>query len=153
MGTRLSPANFRKVREMKRMESRAKVLIVDDDHSLRLLYSEELGEEGYEPILAKNGKEAMKILKKLKPNLVILDIIMPVMDGMEALGRIIGQYRDLPIILYSNYPLYKEDFMSWAADAYLTKSSDLTELKEVVRNLLEKRLKIIDENSFPKGRE
>jgi two-component system response regulator (stage 0 sporulation protein F) len=151
-GLSFFPANLGKVREMNRMGSRAKVLIVEDDDNLRFLYSEELREEGYEPILAKNGKEAMKILKKLKPDLIILDIVMPVMDGMEALGRIIGQYRDLPIILYSNYPHYKEDFMSWAADAYLTKSSDLTELKKVVRNLLKRKLKIIDENPFPKRR-
>jgi DNA-binding response OmpR family regulator len=52
------------------------------------------------------------------------------------LGRIIGRYRDLPIILHSSYPCYKEDFMSWAADAYLTKSPDLKELKRTIRNLL-----------------
>jgi two-component system response regulator (stage 0 sporulation protein F) len=135
---------------MDRTERRAKILIVEDDENLRTLYSEELREEGYEPILAKNGKEAMRILKKLKPDLVILDIVMPLMNGMEALGRIIGQYRDLPIILYSNYPHYKEDFMSWAADAYLTKSSDLTELKKVVRDLLGKKRKIIGGAPAPK---
>jgi DNA-binding response OmpR family regulator len=121
------------------MESRAKVLIAEDDESLRFLYSVALREEGYEPILAKNGKEAIRKLKSFKPDLVVLDIVMPVMDGMEALGRIIGQFKDLPIILHSSYPQYKEDFMSWAADAYLTKSSDLTELKETIRDLLKKR--------------
>jgi two-component system response regulator (stage 0 sporulation protein F) len=114
---------------------------VEDDASQRLLYSEELKEEGYEPITAKNGKEAMQILKKFKPDLIVLDIIMPVMDGMEALGRIIGKHKDVPIILYSSYPHYKDDFMSWMADAYLTKSSDLTELKETIKILLEKKRK------------
>jgi CheY-like chemotaxis protein len=71
-----------------------------------------LKEEGYEPITAKNGKEAMQILRKFKPDLIVLDIIMPVMDGMEALGRIIGKHKDIPIILYSSYPHYKDDFMS-----------------------------------------
>jgi DNA-binding response OmpR family regulator len=126
-------------KEVNGMESKAKVLIVDDEESLRFLYAEAFKEEGYEPILAKNGKEAIGILKNLKPDLVVLDIVMPMMDGMETLGRIIGQYRDLPIILHSSYPHYKEDFMSWAADAYLTKSADLTELKMTVRSLLEKR--------------
>jgi two-component system response regulator (stage 0 sporulation protein F) len=123
------------------MEPKPKILIVEDDASQRLLYSEELKEEGYEPITAKNGKEAMQILKKIKPDLIVLDIIMPVMDGMEALGRIIGKHKDIPIILYSSYPHYKDDFMSWMADAYLTKSSDLTELKETIKNLLEKKRK------------
>jgi len=114
---------------------------VEDDASQRLLYSEELKDEGYDPITAKNGKEAMQVLKKIKPDLIVLDIIMPVMDGMEALGRIIGKHKDIPIILYSSYPHYKDDFMSWMADAFLIKSSDLTELKETIRNLLEKRKK------------
>lgn len=125
------------------MEPRARVLIVEDDESQRLLYSEELKEEGYEPILAKNGKEAIRILKDFKPDLVVLDIVMPVMDGMEALGRIIGKHKDIPIILYSSYPHYREDFMSWAADAYLIKSSDLTELKKTIKNLLEKKRKSV----------
>lgn len=119
------------------MELRPKILIVEDDESQRFLYSEELKEEGYDPIVAKNGKEAMQFLGTFKPDLVVLDIVMPVMDGMEALGRMIGQYRDVPIILHTSYPHYKEDFMSWAADAYLTKSSDLTKLKIAIRNLLE----------------
>jgi DNA-binding response OmpR family regulator len=121
------------------MESRAKILIVEDEENLRVLYSEELRDEGYEPVLAKNGKEAIRVLKKIKPDLIVLDIVMPVMDGMEALGRIVGQHKDIPIILYTSYSHYKEDFMSWAADAYLTKSSDLTELKETIRALLKKR--------------
>ena len=118
------------------MDLRPKILIVEDDANLRFLYSEELKEEGYDPIVATNGKEAMQFLRSIKPDLVVLDIVMPVMDGMEALGRMIGQYRDVPIILHTSYPHYKEDFMSWAADAYLTKSSDLTKLKTVIRNLL-----------------
>lgn len=121
------------------MESKQRVLIVEDDEDLRFLYSEELREEGYDPIQAKNGKEAIRMLKDIKPDLIVLDIVMPVMDGMETLGRIIGQYKDIPIILNSSYPHYKDDFMSWAADAYVAKSSDSKELKEVIRNLLERR--------------
>jgi len=121
------------------MDPPKRILIVEDDASQRLLYSEEMKEEGYEPITAKDGKEAMQILKKIKPDLIVLDIVMPVMDGMEALGRIIGKHKDIPIILYSSYPHYKDDFMSWMADAYLTKSSDLTELKETIKNLLERK--------------
>ena len=123
----------------ERMGLRAKILIVEDDGSQRFLYSEELRDEGYEPITAKNGKEAIRMLKDFKPDLIILDIVMPVMDGMETLGRIIGQYKDLPVILFSSYPHYREDFMSWAADAYLTKSSDLSKLKETIKTLLKKK--------------
>lgn len=121
------------------METKPKVLIVDDEEGLRFLYSEELREEVYEPISVKNGKEAMQILKNSKPDLIVLDIVMPVMDGMETLGRILGQHKDIPVILNSSSPVYKDDYMSWIADAYLTKSSDLKELRGTIRNLLEQR--------------
>jgi DNA-binding response OmpR family regulator len=116
------------------------ILLVDDDDGLKDLYREELEDEGYEVLTAKNGKEALQKLEKEKPDLVVLDIVMPKMDGMEALGRIIGKDKTIPVILHTSHPGYQEDFMSWAADAYLVKSSDLNELKEKIRELLEKRI-------------
>jgi DNA-binding response OmpR family regulator len=115
-----------------------KILLVEDEEGLRILYEEELKAEGYEVILAQNGKEAIRQLEEIRPDLIILDIVMPVMDGMEALGQIMGRERKIPIVLHTSYPGYREDFMSWAADAYVAKSSDLRELKETVRELLKK---------------
>ena len=113
-----------------------KILVVEDDDSQRLLYHDELAEAGYEVILAANGREALKKLDMAKPDLIILDIVMPVMDGMETLGRIIREHRDVPIILNTAYSSYKDDFMSWGADAYVVKSADLGELKAKVREIL-----------------
>jgi CheY-like chemotaxis protein len=113
-----------------------KILVVEDEESLRLLYEEELRAEGYEVLTAGNGREAIQQLEQGKPDLIILDIVMPVMDGMEALGRIVGKERKIPIILNTSYSGYRQDFMSWAADAYVTKSDDLTELKNKIRELL-----------------
>ncbi len=118
--------------------SMKKILVVEDEEGLRLLYEEELAAEGYDVITARNGKEAIQKLEVEKPDLIILDIVMPVMDGMEALGRIVGKDRKIPIILNSSYSGYREDFLSWVADAYVTKSSDLEELKAKVKELLEK---------------
>jgi len=114
-----------------------KILVVEDEEGLRLLYQEELETEGYQVITAQNGREAIQKLEE-KPDLIVLDIVMPVMDGMEALGRILGRERRVPIILNTSYPGYREDFMSWAADAYVTKSMDLTELKTKIKELLER---------------
>ncbi len=122
----------------KELLIKKKILLVDDDEGLRDLYKEELKDEGYEVLTAKNGKEALQKLEKEKPDLVVLDIVMPKMDGMEALGRIIGKDKSIPVILHTSHPGYQEDFMSWAADAYLLKSDDLTELKGKIRELLEK---------------
>jgi two-component system response regulator (stage 0 sporulation protein F) len=116
-----------------------KILVVEDEEGLRLLYEEELKAEGYEVLTARNGREAIQQLETGKPDLIILDIVMPVMDGMEALGRIVGKDREIPIILNTSYPGYREDFMSWAADAYVTKSVDLTGLKKKIQELLEKK--------------
>ena len=113
-----------------------KILLVEDEESLRLLYEEELVAEGYEVLIARNGREALHQLEETTPDLIILDIVMPVMDGMEALGQIMGRERNVPIIIHTSYPGYREDFMSWAADAYVAKSSDFQELKDTVRRLL-----------------
>ena len=115
-----------------------KILVVEDEEGLRLLYKEELEAEGYEILTAGNGREAIQQLEEGKPDLIILDIVMPVMNGIEALGRIVGKERKIPIILNTSYPGYRQDFLSWAADAYVTKSSDLGELKDKVKELLEK---------------
>ena len=66
-----------------------KILVADDEMSIRLLYSEELKEEGYEVYQAANGREALEVVDKIPLDLVILDIKMPEMDGMEV-TRIVG---------------------------------------------------------------
>ena len=116
-----------------------KILVVEDEEGFRLLHEEELEAEGYEVLTARNGREAIQRLEEGKPDLIVLDIVMPVMDGMETLGRIVGKERKIPIILNTSYPGYREDFMSWAADAYVAKSADLTELKDTIKRLLEKK--------------
>jgi CheY-like chemotaxis protein len=115
------------------------ILIVDDQNAVRSLCKEELTDEGYDVIEAKNGREALKRVQERDPDLVILDIVMPEMDGMEALPRMLRKKRNIPVILYTGYTRYQEDFMTWAADAYVVKSSDLSELKKQVRQLLSVR--------------
>ena len=118
-----------------------KVLCVDDDLSLLRLYQEELTEDGYKVILAKDGKEALKKFEKESPNVVVMDIRMPVMDGIETLTAMLGKDRQVPVILNTAYPQYRENFMTWGAEAYVIKSSDLTELKKRIREVLDRRRK------------
>ena len=115
------------------------LLVVDDEAHQRMLYQEELGDEGYQIVLARNGMEALEKVLEAAPDLIVLDIRMPVMDGLEALGKIIGKERDIHIIIHSAYSSYKDDFMSWAADDFVVKSADLTELKRKIRGLLDKK--------------
>ena len=116
-----------------------KILCVDDDLSILQLYDEELSEEGYEVILARNGKEALRKYQKELPQLVIMDLRMPGMDGVEALTAILGKDRQASIIINTAFPEYRENFKTWGADAYIVKSSDLEELKQKVREVLDKR--------------
>ena len=118
-----------------------KVLCVDDDLSLLRLYEDELVEEGYEVVLAKDGKEAIAKFEKENPQVVVMDIRMPVMDGIEALTNLLGKDRQVPVILNTAYPQYRENFMTWGAEAYVIKSSDLTELKQKIREVLDRRKK------------
>jgi two-component system response regulator (stage 0 sporulation protein F) len=113
-----------------------KILVADDEMSIRLLYSEELKEEGYEVYLAANGREALEIVEKVPLDLVILDIKMPEMDGIEALRQIKERQPDLPVLLSTAYGEYRQDFATWASDEYLVKSSDLEDLKAAVKRYL-----------------
>ncbi|MFW5769858.1 MAG: response regulator [Spirochaetota bacterium] len=117
----------------------SKILIVEDEQHQRELYAMELQEEGYEVDQASNGKEAVDLVKENKYDLVILDIRMPEMDGIEALGKILSRDKKIPIIIYTAYSNYKSNFMTWTADAYITKSSNLDELKEKISELLSTR--------------
>lgn len=118
-----------------------RLLVVDDEINQGLLYEQELVDEGYEVDVANSGVEALEKVKMNAYDLVILDIGMPEMDGLETLGRLIGIDDKIPVILYTAYPSYKEDFLSWAADEYVVKSMDLEELKEKIKEILEKRKK------------
>jgi DNA-binding response OmpR family regulator len=114
------------------------ILVVDDDEAIRTLLQEELEEEGYKVLIATNARDALKLVAAEPLDLVILDIRMPGMDGLEALPRILGIKEGLPVIMNTAYSQYQDSFMSWAADAYVVKSSDLTELKEKVKELIQK---------------
>jgi CheY-like chemotaxis protein len=116
-----------------------KILFVDDELSILRLYKEEFSEGGYEVILANNGKEALMKYRTEHPELVVMDMRMPGMDGIEALTKILGRDRQASIVINSAFPQYRENFMTWGAEAYLIKSSDLGELKQMVREVLDKR--------------
>ncbi|XCN71215.1 MAG: response regulator [Candidatus Electrothrix aestuarii] len=114
-----------------------KVLLVDDEESILLLYSEEIEEEGFAVEVAHNGDQALERFKASQPDLVILDINMPGMNGIEVLRQMKAINADLPIILSSAYPEYKEDFGAWASDEYIVKSANTDELKAAVHKYLD----------------
>jgi len=115
-----------------------KILIVEDQKSLCLLYEEELTKEGYEVVAVNDADSGLEALQKTQFDLIITDIRMPGRDGIELITQIMGLRKDIPIIINTAYQSYKGDFMTWAADAYVVKSSSLRELKAKIKELLKK---------------
>jgi len=113
-----------------------KILLVDDEDSIHLLYREELEDEGYEVHSALSGEEALTQMKIIMPDLVILDINMPGINGIDALRQIKEMNPALPVILSSAYQEFKQDLATWASDEYIVKSSNLDELKAAVKKHL-----------------
>ena len=115
----------------------AKILIVDDEEHIRYLYSEELIEAGYEVITADSGLKLLEKIEEEKPDLVVLDIKMMEYNGLDLLQDIRNRFYDLPVVLCTAYDTFKEDMKSVAADFYVIKSFDLTELKNKIAMALE----------------
>jgi len=112
------------------------VLIVDDEVHIRELYRSELEDEGYAVQLAASGKEALEIVEESPPDVILLDIQMPGMDGIELLEKLLGRDKGIPIILNTAYSHYRDDYSTWGADAYVVKSSDTSKLKAEIKRLL-----------------
>lgn len=114
----------------------ARILIVEDQLHLRKLYTEELEAEGHEVVTVKSCKTAGRLLDRFLVDLVILDLVLDEENSLALVDHIVNKDRTLPIIIFTAYPGYKDDFHAWAAARFLTKSSDFTELKETVNQLL-----------------
>lgn len=115
------------------------ILIADDDHNLALLYEQELSDAGYRVEVVHDARSAIDRVQKNPPDLLVLDIRMPGMDGIEALNRLLGINNRLPVILNTAYSNHKDNYLTWSADAYVVKSSDLSELKHAICDVLAKR--------------
>lgn len=112
------------------------LLIVEDDASLRKLYTQEFTEEGYCVLMAANGTEALACFEQGIPDIAVLDLVLPGMDGIEILEQFVKQAPQLPVVINTAYSVYQTNYLTWSADAYVVKSSDLTELKEKIRTIL-----------------
>jgi len=116
-----------------------RLLIVDDEPDIRHLFAAELEDEGYQVETAGSAKEAVALLQQRSYDLAVLDIQMPGESGLQLLQGLVRDKPEMAVILCTAFSCYKEDFSSWLADAYVVKSSDLTELKREIQRALDKR--------------
>lgn len=127
--------------------SRIKVLIVDDEVDYLALMRERVESWGYDALLAGGGKEALTIIKEKKPDIVILDYLMPEMDGTAVLGQIRKSDKDLPVIMFTAHADIKniKGAQELGVSAFIPKlstySSDIQATLRSVLDMLCKKIK------------
>ena len=127
------------------MTIREKVLIVEDEKSIAHFISTILSSNGYDPLLARTGTEAMTMISSHCPDLVILDLGLPDMDGIEIL-RSLREWSSLPVVVVSarSHERDKVEALDLGADDYLTKPFMTRELLARIRALLRRNLPAAD---------
>lgn len=111
------------------------ILVIEDEYSQRVLYKMELEDEGYRVVLAETGEEGVRSVREGSPDLVVLDLGLPNVDGIEAMQQIMAIEPGLPIVIYSACEHFKEPTTS-AAKAYVVKTSNLNVLRTEIRRVL-----------------
>ncbi|MCD6162667.1 MAG: response regulator [candidate division Zixibacteria bacterium] len=110
-----------------------RIMIIEDEEPLLELYKHEFEDEGYQVMPINNGREVIDSIKSFKPEVIVLDIRLKGIEGLEILEQIKNYDLNLPVILNTAYSTYKANFSSWIADDYVIKSPDLTELKTTIK--------------------
>jgi DNA-binding response OmpR family regulator len=114
------------------------ILIVEDEEALREIFKDELAETGYNVLTSGDARDCFTQLSANKVDLLILDIKLPDLSGLELLERIRKKYPDLPIIMASAYDSFRTDFAVWIANVsdYIVKPVDLGVLKEKIKKII-----------------
>jgi two-component system, sensor histidine kinase and response regulator len=124
-----------------RSNSKKSILIVEDEPELAEVYQTLLDQAGYKVKVAHNGKNALSIVDEFEPNLILLDLRMPIMDGVEFLENydLKNNHQDVKVIVFSNYDMQDEidDAYRLGADRYVLKAwASPKELLQIVKDSL-----------------
>ena len=119
----------------------SRILVLERHKHLRQLYLHELKQEGYEVVLAADAGEALEKLEHFRPDLVVMDVHLGRMGGKNAVAKAMDRMRGTPVILNTSFDAPEAHMLSWIADACVTKSSDLSELKEQIRKTLAQNMR------------
>ena len=113
------------------------IMVVEDEDNIRANVAEFLQTEGYDTILAKDGEEALRFFEQQQPDLVILDLMLPKVDGLEVCKKL-RQHSAVPIIMVTarNEEIDKLLGLELGADDYITKPFSLRELKARIKAVL-----------------
>jgi CheY-like chemotaxis protein len=126
---------------MVRENKKVTLLLVEDTEDNRFMMRRLLEMEGYRVVEAKNGEEAVKIAEQEEPALILMDLSLPVIDGLAAtkLIRRLPAFRDVPIIAVSAHDTtdFEQEALTAGCDSYITKPIDFVELEELIAKLLD----------------
>ena len=112
-----------------------RILFADGEPHIRQLCLEELQDEGYEVRVTGRAAEVVRLVDTFQPDMVIMEVILPDMSGLEAGRMIKGTNRRTRVVFYSHVSA-PHDLSSWGADGFVIKSPNLDGLKAAVRRLL-----------------
>lgn len=119
-----------------------RILVVDDEQYILRIFSFLLGKWGFEVITAQNGQEGLNILKNDKPDLILLDMSMPVMDGFQMLEQLRKdpQLKDIPVIMLTANSDTKniKEASTYGIEDYLTKPFEPEDLRQRIDSILAK---------------
>ena len=118
----------------------AKLLLVEDEPAQLDLYKHFLSMDGHEVAGAKCGEEAIAVAKQFCPSVVVLDLVLPDMEGTETIAKLLTECGKPKIVINTGYETYRYNFKCWGADAFVVKSSDPSELRAKVRQVLKPSL-------------
>ncbi|MBI2607463.1 MAG: response regulator [Candidatus Doudnabacteria bacterium] len=126
------------------MDKKTKILVVEDEEILLTALTEELNQEGFEVVGAKDGIEGVEKASQEKPNLILLDLVMPRLDGIGALKQMKenSTTKDIPVVILTNLSDYDKisDALSLGAMDYLVKANyRLEELIQKIKTVLERK--------------
>ncbi|WP_312889027.1 response regulator [Desertibacillus haloalkaliphilus] len=116
-----------------------KILVVDDQYGIRVLLNEILQKDGYQLYQAANGVQALTIVEEEEPDLVLLDMKIPGMDGLEILKRIKEMNSDIRVIMMTAYGELNmiNEAMNLGAVTHFAKPFDIDDVREVIRENLD----------------
>jgi two-component system, cell cycle response regulator DivK len=127
---------------MKKQDKEPKVLLVEDTEDNRFMMRRLLEMAGYRVVEATNGEEAVKIARAESPRLILMDLSLPVIDGLAAtrLIRKLPDFRSIPIIAVSAHDTsdFQLDALEAGCNSYITKPIDFNELEELIAQFLKK---------------
>jgi len=113
-----------------------KILLVDRDRTTREGYRSALEGAGFTVSTATNSADALKLVTEWKPDLAVLDVRLGEESGLDLLRHVLEVRHSLTTILVSENPGYRDDFVSWLADAFIDKTPNPSNLTSKVRELL-----------------